>query len=147
MLESRASQHKEIILLCEQLVSLGIGFSELVAFHTAVIKRSDSANIPMESVAYRVMEEIENYDRMMGLQNEISKLLIQKYTIEQFCTERKRAITSLINLQSFDVTDEEILGVYRFLNSARLENPRTIADTALGSSLLKSDDWNLTNNG
>jgi hypothetical protein len=37
----------------------------------------------MPNAAYRVMEDIENYDRMGGLKNEISKLVMQKYTIEQ----------------------------------------------------------------
>ena len=60
MLETRASRYKELIPLCEQLVPLGIGFFEIAAFHAAVMKRSNSENLPMETAAYRVMEDIEN---------------------------------------------------------------------------------------
>jgi hypothetical protein len=84
--------------MCEQVKRLGIDFSELVAFHTAVIKRADSGNLPKESATYRVMEEIEHYERVGGLKNEISKLVMQKYAIDQICAQRNRAITSLIKL-------------------------------------------------
>lgn len=83
MLESRATRFREVLPMCEQVKRLGIGFSELVAFHTAVIKRADFENIPTESPEYRVMEEIESYERVGGLKNEISKLVMQKYTVDQ----------------------------------------------------------------
>jgi hypothetical protein len=121
-LESRAAQLKEVLPMCEQITRLGIGFSELVAYHTAVIKRADSGNIPTESAAYRVMEDIENYERIGDLKNEISKLVMQKCAIDQICAQRNKAITSLIKLQSFGVTDEEILNIHEFLNGVRLEN-------------------------
>jgi hypothetical protein len=50
-LESRATRLKEVLPTGEQVTRLGIGFSELVAFHIAVIKRADFENIPTESVA------------------------------------------------------------------------------------------------
>ncbi|WP_162478177.1 hypothetical protein [Nitrososphaera sp. AFS] len=108
--------------MCEQVMRLGIGFSELVAYHTAVIKRADLGNIPTESAAYRVMEEIESYERIGGLKNEISNLVMQKYAIDQICAQRNKAITSLVKLQSFGVTDEKIFNIHEFLNGARLGN-------------------------
>lgn len=63
-LELRAARFREVLPMCEQVMRLRIGFSELVAFHTAVIKRADSGNIPTESAAYRVMEEIESYKEL-----------------------------------------------------------------------------------
>jgi len=108
--------------MCEQIMRLGIGFPELLAFHGAVMKKSDTENIPMETAAYRVMEDIENYGRIGDLKNEISKLVMQKYTIDQISSPRNKAITALIKLQSYAVTDEEILNIHELLIRARLEN-------------------------
>ena len=65
------------------------------------------------------MEDIENYDKLGGLKNEISKLIMQKYTIDQMYAPRNKTITALIKLQSYSVTDEEILNIHEFLNVAR----------------------------
>lgn len=65
------------------------------------MKRSISENLPMKIAAYRVMEDIENYDRMGGLNDEISNLVVQKYTFEQICAPRNMAITALMRLQSY----------------------------------------------
>ena len=43
-------------------------------------------------------------------------------TIEQMCAQRNKAITALIKLQSYAVTDEEILNIHELLIRARLEN-------------------------
>ena len=40
----------------------------------------------------------------------------------QMCVQRNKAINSLILLQSFGVTDEEILNIHELMNRARLEN-------------------------
>jgi hypothetical protein len=40
---------------------------------------------------------------------------------------RKHAVSALIKLQFYGVTDNEILNIYRFLDSARLENARNNA--------------------
>ena len=44
MLESRITRYIEIIPLCEQIIRLGIGIGELLAFHAAVIKKTDTEN-------------------------------------------------------------------------------------------------------
>lgn len=69
----------------------------------------------MEAV-YRVMEDIEDYDIIVGLKNEISKLVMQKYAMDQMCAQRNNAITTLVKLQPNGVTDEEILNLNGFLS-------------------------------
>jgi hypothetical protein len=97
-----------------------------LAFHGAVTKKADLEYLPIDKAAYRVMEDIEYYDRIVGLKNEISKLVMHKYTIDQVCERRNKAITALIKLQSYGVTDEEILRIHEFIDRVRLENARRI---------------------
>ncbi len=149
MLESRISHCREVLPMCEQIMRLRIGFPELLAFHVAVMKKSGKESIPMETAAYRVMEDIENYNRIGDLKNEISKLVMQKYTIDQISAPRNKAITALIKLQSYAVTDEEILNIHELLIRARLEIsarvPLRSGVSASGSSLFKSNDLNAIN--
>jgi hypothetical protein len=84
------------------------------------MKKSDSENLPVPTAAFRVMEDIESYDRVGGLKDEISKLIMQKYTIEEICAPRNLAISALINLQSYGITDQEILSACEFLSRARI---------------------------
>jgi len=73
-----------------------------------------------------VIEEIENYNRIGGLKNEISRLAAQRYAMNEICAPRNRAITSLLNLQNYGITDDEILNVCEFLNRVHIESAATI---------------------
>jgi hypothetical protein len=55
---------------------------------------------------------------------------------------QKHAVSALIKLQSYGVTDDEILNIYEFMNRARLENAVRISHSSIGSLLLKSNGQN-----
>jgi hypothetical protein len=121
------TRYRDLLPLCEELVSFGIGFPELLAFHSAVLKKADTENLRMDTAAYRVVEEIEDYTMIIGMKNEISRLAMQKYAISQTVTPREKAISSLFRLQCYGITDEEIVNVHDFLNDAHLGGTRAIS--------------------
>jgi hypothetical protein len=88
---------------------LRIGFSELVAFHPAVMKRADFENISTESAAYRVMEEIESYSKLGGMKEQLVKVGNQLFITNEILGRRK----------AYGVTDDEILNFHELLNSTR----------------------------
>jgi hypothetical protein len=45
---------------------------------------------------------------------------MQKYMVDQIKARQNKAISALTKLQSYGVTDHEILNIYGFLTSARL---------------------------
>ena len=59
------------------------------------------------------MEDIENYEKMGGLKNEISIMVAQQYAICQITAPREKAIAVLMKLQALGVTDREILEYLR----------------------------------
>lgn len=63
VLEERVGRCREVLPLCEQIVRLRIGIGELLAFHTTVSERAEKNNLPMESAAYLVIEDIRDYDK------------------------------------------------------------------------------------
>lgn len=79
------------------------------------------------------------------MKNEISKLVMQKYAIDQMCTQRNKAIASLIKLQSCGITDEEIFNIHEFMDRVRMENGARISHTPFDT--LSSYYQNITNTG
>lgn len=55
-------RYKEVLPMCEQVMRLGIGFPGLLALDTAVVNKAARDKLPREAAAYRVMEDIENYN-------------------------------------------------------------------------------------
>lgn len=52
------------IVLCEQLLSLGIGFTELSAFHAVIFKKIDVENLPYGEVLYTLMDGIDTSEKL-----------------------------------------------------------------------------------
>jgi len=112
--------------LLEEIRSMGIGIEKLLTFSIVINEKAQKYNISISAAAYRVVEDIENYDRMGGMKNEISRLAVQIYAMNQICEPRNKAITSLLKLQNFGITDDEILNMCEFFNRARFESVPTI---------------------
>jgi hypothetical protein len=77
--------------------------------------------LPISAAAYRVIEDIKNYNRIGGLKKEICRLATEIYAINEMSSPRNKAITALLELQALGITDDEIVAVYEFLNRARFE--------------------------
>ena len=105
---------QEVLPLCEQIVRLRIGMSELLAFHTAVSEKAEMYNLSMESAAYRVIEDIQYYNKLGGMKKELSDVAIKVFVMNQFSARQNNAIMTLFKLQSRGVTEDQILSVCRF---------------------------------
>jgi hypothetical protein len=125
-LEKRMSEDRQVIPLLQEIRSMGIGIDKLLPFSLAVNEKARTCNMPISAAAYRVIEDIENYNRIGGLKNEISKLAVQIYGMNEICAPRNKAITSLVKLQSYGISDREVLNGYEYLNRTRSESAATI---------------------
>jgi hypothetical protein len=139
VLESYASRYKEIIPLCGQIKRLGIGFSELAAFHVAVMKKSDVEKIPYGNAAFALMDGIDTSNKLLDARKQLNDIWMQVQMLNLFSARQNDALTALRKLQSYGVTLEEILNIYGILNSARPENARRIMHGPLDYSLFKSN--------
>ena len=60
------------------------------------------------------------------MKNELSKVYLQIFTMNEMSVPRNNAITALLKLQGYGITDNVILNVYEYLNRARFESAATI---------------------
>jgi hypothetical protein len=126
MLENRIADYKEVLPVLQQIRSWGIGIDKLLPFSLAVNEKAQKYNLSISAAAYQLIEDIENYNIIGGLNKEISRLAAQIYAMNQICAPRNKAIASLLKLQNYGITDDEILNVYDFLNRAGFESVTTI---------------------
>jgi len=105
---------------------MGSGIDQLLPFSLLVNEKAQTNNLPISTAAYRVIDDIENYGRIGGLKKEISRLAVQIYGMNEICAPRNKAITSLLKLQGYGISDQEVLNVYEYLNRTRSESAATI---------------------
>jgi hypothetical protein len=119
ILEKRMSDARQVLPLLQQIRSMGIGIDKILVFSVAVNEKAQAHNLPISAAAYRVIEDIENYNRIGGMNKEICRLAVQIYGMNEICAPRNKAITSLLKLQNYGITDDEIcMCVNEFLNRA-----------------------------
>ena len=122
ILEKRISEDRQVLPLLEQIRSMEIGIDKLLTFCVAVSEKAQKYNLSISAAAYRIIEDLENYNRIGDMQNEIASLAIQRYAINQMSASRDKAITALLKLQYYGISDEEVLNVYEYLNRARISH-------------------------
>ncbi len=126
--ESRIARYKEVLPMCEQIVCLRICIEELLAFHTAVCEKSEMLNISRESAAYRVIEDIRDYEKLGGTKKQLNDISMQIFMMNQILGRKNYAVNAMMELQSVGVTDKEILNIHEFLNAARYQYTKTSMD-------------------
>jgi hypothetical protein len=92
---------------------------ELLAFHTAVSEKAEMHNLSMESAAYRVIEEIRDYNNLGGMKKELINTSMQVLTMKEISARQNNAIMALFKLQSCGVTEDQIYNVCRFFEDCR----------------------------
>ena len=117
---------REVLPSCEQVVRLGIGVPELLALHNAVLKKADNENLAIGTAAYRVMEDIDDYNKLGDMKKQLYDVAMQIQMTNQISARQNKAIMALLRLQAGGVRDDEIVKVYEFLNRARFESSATI---------------------
>jgi hypothetical protein len=98
--EERIASCREVLPLSEQIVWLRIGIGELWAFHTAVSETAEMQNLSMESTAYKVIEDIQYYNKLGGMKKQLSDVAMQIFAMNPFSGRQNNAVMALIKLQS-----------------------------------------------
>jgi hypothetical protein len=67
--------------------------------------------IPMGAAPYRVMEDIENYNKLGGLKKELNDTIMSIQMVNLVSARQKEAIIASARLQFQGVTENQILNV------------------------------------
>ena len=134
-LEDRIMECKDVLPLAEEITRLKIGIGELLAFHSAVYEKADMERIPLDTAAYKIVEDIQHYSQLGGLKKEQDRLQQQIFMSNMIMRTRQQAFVSLMRLQALGVTDMEI------------KNMAQLMDFGSILSLKEKNNGNTNNNG
>ena len=95
---------------------MGIGIAKILPFSFAMKEKAHTSNLSISAIVYPVIEEIENYDNICELKDEISRPAAQIYAVNEYC--EPRFLTSFLKFQAYIIT-EKMLNMYGCMNIAR----------------------------
>ena len=102
---------KDVLPLAEQITQLNMGVGELLAFHCAVYEKADMEKIPLDTAAYKIVEDIQHYSQLGGLKKEQDRLQQQISMSQMLMASRQTTFESLARLEGLGVKDEEVQGM------------------------------------
>ena len=114
--EAKLATVQDVLPLAEQITQLKMGIGELLAFHSAVYEKADMERIPLDTAAYKIVEDIQYYSQLGGLKKEQDRLQQQIFMSNTIMTTRQQAFVSLMRLQALGVTDMEIKNMARLMD-------------------------------
>jgi hypothetical protein len=118
--EARLATVKDVLPLAEQITQLNIGVGELLAFHCAVYEKADTEKIPLDTAAYKIVEDIRDYSQLGGLKKEQYRMQQQIFMSQMFIGSREATLESLAKLQSLGVRDEVIQNMAKLIDLVKL---------------------------
>ena len=113
--EARLTTVKGVMPLAEQIPQLKMGTGELLAFHCAVYEKADMERIPLDTAAYKIVEDIQHYSQLGGLKKEQDRLQQQIFMSQMLMASREATLMSLFRLQSMGISEDQILNMDQFL--------------------------------
>jgi hypothetical protein len=88
MPEKRTFEYRKVLPLL-RIQCMRIGVDKLLVFSVAVNEKAESYNTSISAAVYRVIDNRENYNRIGGLKNEISRLAVQIYGMNKILRDKK----------------------------------------------------------
>ena len=72
--------------------------------------------IPLDTAAYKVVEDLKLYSQFSSLQKSIQQAQQQLAMLNMFTAQKQQAIMTLMTLQNIGVTIDEIYGLSRIID-------------------------------
>ena len=91
--------------------------NELISFKIALNEAVETYGITSSAAALRVINVISDYNKKGQLEYELSKLSLQKYAINEFCSSHSQVINALANLRSHGITEDQLIQLNNFLKN------------------------------
>jgi hypothetical protein len=84
--------------------------------------------LPYVSAAMRLIEDIKICNKINGLKHELDRLSLQKYTLDQACSNQCQSLIALSKLKSYGLTEDRLLQLNNFLENNGYKDTRPNSD-------------------
>ena len=79
-------------------------------------------NLPIYTAAFRVVNDIRDYNKLGGLKKQLAALSAQVYVVKEVCSHQNQAMVALVKLKSYGITEEDVLNLNNFLFERNMMN-------------------------
>jgi hypothetical protein len=117
VLSEQVKKCNNVLPLAQKIVALNIDIQQLLVFDTTVNQLAKQYNLPPYIAAWRLFNEINDYNKIGGLKKEVSRLSQQIFVFNGICANHNKAMMAMINLQSLGITEDKILQLNSFLEN------------------------------
>jgi uncharacterized protein (UPF0335 family) len=114
-LSKQVAKYEDMVPLTEEIAAWGIGIAELLALKVGINQAAKHYDLPPLAATLQLIEDIKKYNKINGLNDKLSALYLQKYTIEQACSCHSQSLSALAKLKSYGLTEDRILQLSNFL--------------------------------
>jgi hypothetical protein len=80
--------------------------------------------IPLDTAAYKIVEDIQHYSQLGGLKKEQDRVQQQIFMSNMIMTTRQQALVSLMRLQALGISDIEIKKMARLMDFGPMSKDR-----------------------
>ena len=122
MLAKRIDRYKDILPLAEKIVAMRINTAGLLALDAAVSETAEQYNLPIYTAAFRVINDIKDYNKLGGLKKQLAALCAQVYAVKEVCSHQNQAMVALVKLKSYGITEDHILNLNNYLERNMMNN-------------------------
>ena len=88
---------KDVLPLTEEIAALQIGVDELIALKAEINHAVKLYKLPPLAATLRLIEDINKYEKLGGLERELQRLSLQKFAIAEACARQSLALTKMQN--------------------------------------------------
>jgi hypothetical protein len=122
ILARRIDRYKDILPLTEKIVAMRINTAGLLALEAAVNNTAEIYNLPIYTAAFRVMNDIQDYNKLGGLKKQLAALCAQVYTVKEVCSHQNQAMVALVRLKSYGITEGDIVNLNNYVERNMMNN-------------------------
>jgi hypothetical protein len=111
VLSEQVKKCNEVLPLAQKIRALNIDIQQLLVFESTVNQLAKQYNLPPYVAAWRLFNEIRQFDKIGGLKKEVSRLSQQVFVVNGICANHNKAMMAMINLQSLQCISHHVIEV------------------------------------
>jgi hypothetical protein len=125
MLAKWVGRYKHILPLVEKIVAMRINTAGLLALEAAVNDMVEMYNLPVYTAAFRLINDIQDYNKLGGLKKQLAALCAQVHAVKEVCSYQNQAMVALVKLKRAGITEDHILKLNNYLEINIMNNKIT----------------------
>jgi hypothetical protein len=92
VLSEQVKKCNNVLPLAQKIVALNIDIKQLLVFESTVNQLAKQYNLPPYVAALRLFNDINDYNKIGGLRNEVSRLSQQIFVVNTICANQNKAM-------------------------------------------------------